>query len=112
MNYIATIIFKYTLVNVKCRCSYLAFINIFQCAKRWKEIQQTSTLSTINPSLMHSSAGSKGLSSFLNSVLHFADDKESASVTATQGMIRTNSQPATREANGLEEQNAADHDPG
>jgi len=93
-------------------CSYLIFINIFQCAKRWKEIQQTSALSTINPSLMHSSVGSKNLSSFLNSVLHFADDKESASVTATQGTIRTNSQPATREANSIEEQSAADHDPG
>ena len=61
---------------------------------------------------MHSSAGSKNLSSFLNSVLHFADDKESTSVAATHGMIRTNSQPATREANPLEKQNTADHDQG
>ena len=61
---------------------------------------------------MHSSAGSKNLSSFLNSVLHFADDKQSTSVTVTQGTTVTNSEPATREANSLEEQSAADHDPG
>lgn len=69
-------------------------------------------MSTINPTLIHSSAGSKNLSSFLNSVLHFADEKESTSVTATQGTTRTNSQPATKEANSLEEQNPADHEPG
>ena len=61
---------------------------------------------------MHSSAASKNLSGFLNSVLHFAAEKESTSVTVTQGTMRTNSQPATREANSLEEQNPADHDPG
>ena len=88
-------------------------MNIFQCAKRWNDIQQTAALSTINPTLiMHSSAGSKNLSSFLNSVLHFADEKESTSVTATRGTIRTNSQPATRETNSSEEHNPADHEPG
>ena len=61
---------------------------------------------------MHSSAASKNLSGFLNSVLHFAAEKESTSVTVTQGTVRTAAQPATREANSLEEQNPADHDPG
>ena len=90
----------------------VVLINISQCAQRWKEIQQTSTPSTVNPSLMHSSAGSKHLSSFLNSVLHFADDKQSTSVTVTHGATATNSEPATRAVNSLEEQSAANHDPG
>ena len=112
MHHISTMIFEYRLINEKWRCSYLVVINIFQCAKRWKEIQQTSAPNKINPSWMHSSAGSNNLSSFLNSVLHFADDKQSTSVTVTQGATVTNSEPATREANFLEEQSAADRDPG
>ena len=61
---------------------------------------------------MHSSAASKNLSGFLNSVLHFAAEKESTRATVTQGTVRTDAQPATREGNSLEEQNPADHDPG
>ncbi|KAL9981392.1 hypothetical protein ACROYT_G010092 [Oculina patagonica] len=83
-----------------------------QCAKRWKEIKQTSALGIITPSLPHSSPDSKQLSSFLNSVLHFADEKESVSATVSRGTVRTNSQPAARDVNSLEEQHSADREPG
>ncbi|RMX59635.1 hypothetical protein pdam_00010483 [Pocillopora damicornis] len=63
-----------------------------QCAKRWAEIQQTSTS-------QHSSSDSRHLSKLLNSVLHFADEKELTNETVPKDIIRSDPQSASVKTN-------------
>lgn len=77
---------------------------IFQCAKRWKEIQQTHSASINSYPVLNSHHGSKNLSSFLNSVLHFTDEKDMDRMAKTQGM-RQNTQPVTVDTSSLEGHN-------
>lgn len=77
-----------------------------QCAERWKEIQQCYSAPSNFTSVQNSSPGSNSLSSFLNSVLHFTDEKDMGLVTKTQG-IRKNSQPAATDVNSLKDHNPA-----
>jgi len=79
---------------------------ICQCAERWKEIQQCYSAPSNFTSVQNSSPGSNSLSSFLNSVLHFTDEKDMGLVTKTQG-IRKNSQPAATDVNSLKDHNPA-----
>lgn len=74
-----------------------------QCAKRWKEIQQTHLASGASSYSVLSSSSTKNLSSFLNSVLHFTDDKDVN--LATQG-VRQSLRPATTDTNSQ-----GDHNP-
>lgn len=73
-----------------------------QCAKRWTEIQQTHAASY--PVL--NAASSKSLSTFLNSLLHFTDEKDSNLAPKTQE-IRQSSQPVAMDTNSVD-----DLDPG
>ena len=79
------------------------FFYICQCAKRWQEIQQTSAVSA---TLWHSCSDSRHLSRFLNSVLHFADEKESSvNATVPKDTIRSNSQSTVvKNSSSLDEQ--------
>lgn len=63
-----------------------------QCAKRWTEIQQTST---VTAALSHSSSDSRHLSRLLNSVLHFSDGKELANETVPKDIVRNNAESAS-----------------
>lgn len=63
-----------------------------QCAKRWAEIQQTSTS-------QHSSSDSRHLSKLLNSVLHFADEKELTNETVPKDIVRSDPQSASVKTN-------------
>lgn len=74
-----------------------------QCAKRWKEIQHSqgafgASFPVLNP------ASSKSLSSFLNSFLHFTDEKDTSLASKAQE-IRQSSQPVAIEANSLDNHN-------
>ena len=66
--------------------------HFFQCAKRWAEIQHTSTS-------QHSSSDSSPLSKLLNSVLHFADEKELTNETVPKDIVRSDSQSASVKTN-------------
>ena len=66
--------------------------HFFQCAKRWAEIQQTSTS-------QHSSSDSRHLSKLLNSVLHFADEKELTNETVPKDIVRSDPQSASVKTN-------------
>ena len=66
--------------------------HFFQCAKRWAEIQQTSTS-------QHSSSDSRHLSKLLNSVLHFADEKELTNETVLKDIVRSGPQSASVKTN-------------
>lgn len=76
-----------------------------QCAKRWKEIQQTyPALIPSYPGLGSSPGSKSSLSNFLNSVLHFADEKDGNVSAKKQGM-RKNSQPSAVNTNSVENLN-------
>lgn len=74
-----------------------------QCAKRWKEIQQTHLASGASSYSVLSSSSTKNLSSFLNSVLHFTDDKD---VNLARQGVRQSLRPATTDTNSQ-----GDHNP-
>ncbi|XP_015774121.1 PREDICTED: uncharacterized protein LOC107352272 [Acropora digitifera] len=74
-----------------------------QCAKRWKEIQHSQGAFGASFPVLNS-ASSKSLSSFLNSFLHFTDEKDTSLASKAQE-IRQSSQPVAIEANSLDSHN-------
>ena len=76
----------------------------FQCAKRWKEIQKSSSSTSTAHPAFSSSSRTRSLSGFLNSVLHFTDDKNLNVVNRIQGM-RQNSQPCAVGTNSVKKGN-------
>lgn len=75
-----------------------------QCAKRWKEIQKSSSSTSTAHPAFSSSSRTRSLSGFLNSVIHFTDDKNLNVVNRIQGM-RQNSQPCAVGTNSVKKGN-------